>query len=84
MTSVDTAIWWIEYTIRNQGTEHLQSTAKHISWFQYLLIDVTLTLSIITASLVAFFAYLIHRLVRYSKSLPIEMVTRGSRKAKQL
>lgn len=84
MKPVDRAIWWIEYTIRNQGTEHLKSTAKHISWFQYLLIDVVITFILITGSVVAFIAYLIQRLVRYSKSLPIEMVTRGSRKAKKL
>jgi len=37
---LDTAIWWIEYVIKFKGAPHLQSAAKHISWFRYLQLDI--------------------------------------------
>lgn len=82
MGSLERAAWWIEYVIRNQGTRHLR--APQLSWFQYLMLDVTLTVAVLATLVGLAVAYLIGRAVRYSKSLPFEMVTRGSRKCKQL
>lgn len=36
---LDTAIWWIEYTIKYKGAAHLQSPAKNLAWFRYLQLD---------------------------------------------
>ncbi|KAK5642859.1 hypothetical protein RI129_009026 [Pyrocoelia pectoralis] len=47
MRPLDTAIYWIEYVIRYQGADHLKSTARHLQWYQYLLLDVILTASVI-------------------------------------
>lgn len=81
MGSLERAVWWIEYVIRNEGTRHLR--APQLSWFQYLMLDVTLTVAVLATLVGLAVAYLFVRAVRYSKSLPIEMVTRGSRKCKQ-
>ncbi|XP_053679208.1 UDP-glucosyltransferase 2-like [Anopheles nili] len=81
-TSMERAVWWIEYVARNGGTSSLH--VRHLSWFEYLMLDVLLLVSVSASLAVAVFAYLIYRLVRYSKSLPMEMVTRGSRKCKMI
>lgn len=79
LTTIDRAIWWIEYAIRNNGTKHIQNLMKNISWFQYLLLDVILTITITVIILVCVLVNIIKRLIKYSKSLPMEMVTRGSK-----
>ncbi|KAK4872334.1 hypothetical protein RN001_014363 [Aquatica leii] len=40
MTSLERAVWWIEYVIRHNGTTHLRSPALDIPWYQYYLLDV--------------------------------------------
>uniref|UniRef100_U5EN10 Putative udp-glucuronosyltransferase n=1 Tax=Corethrella appendiculata TaxID=1370023 RepID=U5EN10_9DIPT len=82
MTSLERAVWWINYVLRNNGTKHLHTTK--LSWFQYFLLDVVLTLFILTSIVVCVFAYLLNKAIKYSKSLPFEMVTKGSRKCKVL
>ncbi|CAO1355349.1 unnamed protein product, partial [Diamesa hyperborea] len=39
---LDTAIYWIEYIIKHKGAPHLQSHAKNLPWYRYLLLDVFL------------------------------------------
>lgn len=41
---LDTAIWWIEYMIRNgiEGAAHLKTPAISLKWYQYLCIDIIL------------------------------------------
>lgn len=82
MPSLSRATWWIEYVIRQGGTKHLR--APQLSWFQYLMLDVTLTVALFACLAGLAIAHLVCRAVRYSRSLPIEMVTRGSRKSKKL
>ncbi|XP_072160954.1 UDP-glucosyltransferase 2 isoform X2 [Bemisia tabaci] len=40
MSSLDTAIYWIEYVIRHNGAHHLKPLAVYIPWYQLFLIDV--------------------------------------------
>ncbi|XP_068085860.1 UDP-glycosyltransferase UGT5 [Anabrus simplex] len=37
-------IFWCEYVIRHKGAHHLRSAAMDLAWYQYLLIDVIVTL----------------------------------------
>ncbi|XP_055713156.1 UDP-glucosyltransferase 2 [Phlebotomus papatasi] len=37
---LNTAMYWIEYVARNEGAEHLKSSARNLNWFQYLMLDV--------------------------------------------
>ncbi|XP_053692065.1 UDP-glycosyltransferase UGT5-like [Sabethes cyaneus] len=80
MSSLDRAVWWIEYVVRHGGTRHLR--APQLSWFQYLMLDVTLMVAVLATVAIWLITYLLSRAIRYSKSLPFEMVTRGSRKCK--
>ncbi|XP_053198991.1 UDP glucuronosyltransferase 5 family, polypeptide G1 [Scomber japonicus] len=40
MSPMDTAIFWIEYVIRNQGAAHLRSEAFSLPWYSYFCLDV--------------------------------------------
>ncbi|GAA6229813.1 UDP glucuronosyltransferase 5 family, polypeptide G1 [Lates japonicus] len=39
---MDTAIFWIEYVIRNKGAAHLQSAGFSLPWYSYFCLDVAL------------------------------------------
>lgn len=39
---LDTAVWWIEYVLKFNGAEHLQSHARNLSWMRILSIDIVL------------------------------------------
>lgn len=50
MSPMDTAIFWIEYVIRNKGAAHLQSAGFNLPWYAYFCLDVAvLILAIIGA-----------------------------------
>lgn len=38
--ALDTAIYWVEYVLRHNGANHMQSQAVHLNWFQYHSLDV--------------------------------------------
>nr|QPA18387.1 UDP-gluconosyltransferase [Trialeurodes vaporariorum] len=40
MTPMDTAIYWVEYVIRNKGAKNLRTAAADLPFYQYLLLDV--------------------------------------------
>lgn len=48
MTPMDTAIFWIEYVIRNKGAPHLQSAGFHLPWYSYFCLDVAALTTAIT------------------------------------
>uniref|UniRef100_A0A182V4H5 Uncharacterized protein n=1 Tax=Anopheles merus TaxID=30066 RepID=A0A182V4H5_ANOME len=81
-TALERAVWWIEYVARNGGTKPLH--VRHLSWFEYLMLDVLIVVGVLASLACALIAYAIVRAVRYSRSLPMEMVTRGSRKCKMM
>ncbi|KAL1455638.1 hypothetical protein WDU94_009720 [Cyamophila willieti] len=47
---LEVAIYWIEYVIRLKGAPHLQPASVGLTWYQYYLLDVILTvlLSLVT------------------------------------
>lgn len=40
MTPLDTAMFWLEYLLRNNNAEALKNPALELSWFEYLMLDV--------------------------------------------
>ncbi|KAF1380437.1 hypothetical protein PFLUV_G00163730 [Perca fluviatilis] len=40
MSPMDSAIFWIEYVIRNKGAAHLQSAGFRLPWYSYFCLDV--------------------------------------------
>lgn len=44
MTGLEKAVWWSEYLIRHKGVKHLKSPSANISLFEYLFLDVILSI----------------------------------------
>ncbi|XP_050682127.1 UDP-glycosyltransferase UGT5-like [Leptidea sinapis] len=40
MTPLETAIFWLEYTIRHRGSDFIKNPAINLSWFAFTMIDV--------------------------------------------
>lgn len=52
MTPLESAVYWIEYTIRTKGARHLRPAAHDLYWWQYLMLD---AIALIIAVLVALY-----------------------------
>lgn len=47
-TPKEEVVYWTEYTIKHKGAHHLKSAALKLSWYQYLLIDVLVTIGLVS------------------------------------
>ncbi|OWR41057.1 UDP-glycosyltransferase UGT39B2 [Danaus plexippus plexippus] len=47
LSPMDTAIYWLEYVIRNKGAEYLKNPARNLSWIAYNMLDVYSFIAII-------------------------------------
>ncbi|PSN47111.1 hypothetical protein C0J52_16000 [Blattella germanica] len=47
LTPEEKAVYWTEYVIRHNGTQHMRSAALDLSWYQYFLLDIIFVFSII-------------------------------------
>ncbi|XP_061566668.1 UDP-glucuronosyltransferase 2B31-like [Cololabis saira] len=52
MPPMDTAIFWIEYVIRNKGAAHLQSVGFSLPWYSYFSLDVAAFMMAITGTFI--------------------------------
>ncbi|XP_049810005.1 UDP-glucosyltransferase 2-like isoform X7 [Schistocerca nitens] len=59
-TSLERAVWWVEYVIRHQGAPHLRSAALDPHWWQLLLLDV-IAFILAVAAVAAFLLYKLTR-----------------------
>ncbi|XP_032439530.1 UDP-glucuronosyltransferase 2B20-like [Xiphophorus hellerii] len=50
MSPMDTAIFWIEYVIRNKGAAHLQSAGFGLPWYSYFCLDVAVFVLAVTGT----------------------------------
>ncbi|XP_049857716.1 UDP-glycosyltransferase UGT5-like isoform X3 [Schistocerca gregaria] len=60
-TSLDRAVWWVEYVLRHRGAPHLRSAALDLHWWQLWLLDVIAFVVIVPAAGL----YLLYRAARY-------------------
>lgn len=68
MTGIEEVVWWTEYVLRHNSTEHLKGPARKIPLYEYLLLDViAIVLSIVVVSIFILFktVILLFRFVKY-------------------
>ncbi|CAK1556340.1 unnamed protein product [Leptosia nina] len=46
MNALDTAIFWLEYIIRNNGASYMKSPAMELSWLAYTMLDMIFKISV--------------------------------------
>ncbi|XP_049779368.1 UDP-glycosyltransferase UGT5-like [Schistocerca cancellata] len=73
-TSLERAVWWVEYVIRQQGAPHLRSAALNLHWWQLLLLDVIAFILAVAA--VA--AFLLFKVVVWPVFVARESTDRGT------
>lgn len=61
MTALDTAMYWIEYVIRNKGASFMKNPALNLSWYAYYMLDIFALL----LSVLAVFVFVLLKIVRY-------------------
>ncbi|CAH0547833.1 unnamed protein product [Brassicogethes aeneus] len=68
MTSLDKAIWWIEYVLRHKGAPLFKSKATKMPMYEYLMLDViaaVLLFSIICSFCIWMLIQLVFRMVKF-------------------
>lgn len=65
MSAMDTAVYWIEYVGRHNGAHHLRSASVHLTWYQYLLLDVIAFVTIIVISFLLILYYIFKVTISY-------------------
>lgn len=60
MSGVEETIWWTEYVLRHNNTEHLKGPARNVSTYQFLLVDVIGGLLIVFSTII----YLVFKLIK--------------------
>lgn len=62
---MDTAVYWVEYVIRNKGADHLKVAGVRFPWYKYQLLDVISFMTVLI-SLIAYVIYIcIRKMLRW-------------------
>ncbi|XP_028175156.1 UDP-glucuronosyltransferase 2B20-like [Ostrinia furnacalis] len=69
------AVWWTEHVIRHSGARHLRATSANMSWYEYLEMDVVLTLVTI---LVAGISFIVVILKFVAKNFMVDVKVKSS------
>lgn len=75
MTGLEKTVWWIEYVIRHKGAKHLRSSAADMSWFEYYLVDVILTVLFGTFAFLYLIIFCLKMLTKYVRCKNVKIKT---------
>lgn len=72
MTPLDTAVYWIEYVIRNRGANYMKNSGLRMSWIAYNMLDVYAFILLVVLSIL----YIAIRILRVIKVFVVSMSRR--------
>lgn len=61
MSGIEEVVWWTEYVLRHNSTEHLKGPSRKVPLYQYLLLDVIGTVLIAVSAVL----YITYRILLY-------------------
>ncbi|XP_066142481.1 UDP-glucosyltransferase 2-like [Euwallacea fornicatus] len=67
MKPLETAVYWIEYIIRNKGADHLKVASIKLPWYKLYMVDVLLFVSVTVIVAIYAIAYVIGYIVNLCK-----------------
>ncbi|XP_039753658.1 UDP-glycosyltransferase UGT5-like isoform X1 [Pararge aegeria] len=77
MAPLDTAMYWLEYVIRNNGAEFMKNPASNMSWIVYNMVDVYAFVLIILLTIllisVTLFSAIIRNIVAFNQNNDIKI-----------
>lgn len=65
-TPLERAVWWTEHVLKHGG-QHLRAPTFNITWSEYLMADVVLTLLSVLATFLTIVLFLSYKLWRATK-----------------
>lgn len=65
ISTLDKAVYWVEYVIRHKGAHHLRSPAVDLPWYQYYLLDVIAFIVSILFVFAFMFYFITKRILRF-------------------
>jgi len=65
MSPADSVVYWTEYVLRHNGAPHLKSHALNLTWYQYFLVDVIITLLFIAFIVLFIISYLLKLIYKH-------------------
>lgn len=65
MTAIEEIVWWTEYVLRHNSTEHLKGPARKIPTYQFLLLDVIAGILLVVLIICCLFIKLLKFLGRF-------------------
>lgn len=80
MSPMDTAIFWLEYMIRNKGAEYMKNPARNMNWFAYTMLDIYAFILVIFIVVVAILVKLMKAVTSF-KSVPMPQVTTSKKRS---
>lgn len=65
---MDTAVYWVEYAIRNRGHDnHFRSASLDLPWYKLYMLDIAIFLASIAAGLSFLFYSIGKRIIKLSR-----------------
>ncbi|XP_072948767.1 uncharacterized protein [Epargyreus clarus] len=74
MNPLDSAVFWIEYVIRNNGADFIKNPARNLSWIAYSMLDLYVFVAAVFLSCVCLVYIIIKFLVHVPKHYKIEFI----------
>lgn len=60
----DTALWWVEYVLRNKDTSHLRPIGINKNWYQRRMLDIWAFISVVFLGLLALICLTLYGLTK--------------------
>ncbi|CAD0205780.1 unnamed protein product [Chrysodeixis includens] len=78
-TPLERAVWWTEYVLRNGGAKHLSSPSTHVTWTEYLELELVFSLLAALLTVTIVLVVFLRKLYCYviSKILPAGKLKRN-------
>ncbi|KAJ8910881.1 hypothetical protein NQ315_000512 [Exocentrus adspersus] len=64
MSGLETAVWWTEHVIRNQGAKHLRNPSADLPLYEYYLLDAIAFLVVVAIITLFIFGTVLKYLIR--------------------
>ncbi|CAD0205781.1 unnamed protein product [Chrysodeixis includens] len=67
-TPLERAVWWTEYVLRNGGAKHLRSASAHVTWAEYLELELVFGLLASLLAVIIVFIVCLRKLYYYVRN----------------
>ncbi|KAL1130745.1 hypothetical protein AAG570_011986 [Ranatra chinensis] len=74
MSSLDTAVYWVEYAIRHKGAPHLKPALNLLPWYKSMLLDVAAVIFVALLTFGAAIYFLSKKLIHFAVKMALPKI----------